>query len=179
MSDRHDVRRLISLTGQYVALDELLTGEENLRLIARLRRLGPREARARTADLLDRFTLEEAAGRRVGTYSGGMRRRLDLAASLLGRPEVVFLDEPTTGLDPRSRQGLWEVVQGLAADGTTVFLTTQYLEEADRLADRIAVLHDGLLAAEGTAAALKQQVGGAHDATLDDVFFALTEAIDG
>jgi ABC-2 type transport system ATP-binding protein len=178
VADRHEVRRRISLTGQYVALDELLTGEENLRLIARLRRLGAREARARTAELLSQFALEEAAGRRVSTYSGGMRRRLDLAASLLGRPEVVFLDEPTTGLDPRSRQGLWEVVRGLAADGTTVFLTTQYLEEADRLADRIAVLHDGVVAAEGTAAALKQRVAGADDATLDDVFFALTEAID-
>jgi ABC-2 type transport system ATP-binding protein len=178
VADRHEVRRRISLTGQYVALDELLTGEENLRLIARLRRLGARETRARTAELLARFALEEAAGRRVGTYSGGMRRRLDLAASLLGRPEVVFLDEPTTGLDPRSRQGLWEVVQGLAADGTTIFLTTQYLEEADRLADRIAVLHDGVLAAEGTTAELKRRVAGAHDATLDDVFFALTEAID-
>src|SRR5262249_35911779 len=141
IAERHEVRRRISLTGQYVALDDLLTGEENLRLIARLRRLGPREARERTAELLQRFALEEAAGRRVGTCSGGMRRKLDLAASLLGRPQVVFLDEPTTGLDPRARQGLWDVVQDLAADGTTIFLTTQYLEEADRLADRIAVLH--------------------------------------
>jgi ABC-2 type transport system ATP-binding protein len=178
VTDRHEVRRRISLTGQYVALDELLTGEENLRLIARLRRLGARESRARTVELLARFALEDAASRRVATYSGGMRRRLDLAASLLGRPEVVFLDEPTTGLDPRSRQGLWDIVRDLAADGTTIFLTTQHLEEADRLADRIAVLHDGVLAAEGTAAALKRQVAGGQDATLDDVFFALTEAID-
>jgi ABC-2 type transport system ATP-binding protein len=178
LRERSEVRRRISLTGQYVALDELLTGEENLLLIARLRRMGTREARARTADLLEQFALQEAAGQRVGTYSGGMRRRLDLAASLLGRPDVVFLDEPTTGLDPRSRQGLWDVVQGLARDGTTIFLTTQYLEEADRLADRIAVLHGGVLVAQGTAGELKRQVSGQHDATLDDVFFALTEAID-
>jgi ABC-2 type transport system ATP-binding protein len=176
--ERAEVRRRISLTGQYVALDELLTGEDNLFLIARLRRMGSREARARTVELLEQFALQEAADRRVGTYSGGMRRRVDLAASLLGRPEVVFLDEPTTGLDPRSRQGLWDVVHGLARDGTTIFLTTQYLEEADRLADRIAVLHGGVLAAEGTADELKRQVSGQRDATLDDVFFALTEAID-
>jgi ABC-2 type transport system ATP-binding protein len=152
------VRESISLTGQFAAVDEILSGRENLVMVARLRHLkdpGP------IADgLLSRFSLTEAGGRRVATYSGGMRRRLDLAASLVGDPEVIFLDEPTTGLDPRSRAALWDVVRELSAQGTTVFLTTQYLEEADRLADRIAVLDKGSLVAEGTSAELKQRVAG-------------------
>jgi ABC-2 type transport system ATP-binding protein len=134
------VRRRISLTGQYAALDELQTGFENLEMMARLLQLPARRARERTGELLERLDLGEAAGRRVSTYSGGMRRRLDLAASLLGSPEVMFLDEPTTGLDPRSRQAIWELIENLTAAGVTILLTTQYLEEADRLADRIAVL---------------------------------------
>jgi ABC-2 type transport system ATP-binding protein len=151
------VRRAISLTGQYAALDELQTGTENLRMIGRLAGLPARTARARAAELLDRFDLAAAAGRRVGTYSGGMRRRLDLAASLVRSVEVLFLDEPTTGLDPRSRIRMWEVVAELRSAGTTVLLTTQYLEEADRLADRIAVIDAGRLVAEGTAAELKRR----------------------
>jgi ABC-2 type transport system ATP-binding protein len=160
LRDPHAVRRRIALTGQYAALDEAQTGRENLRMIARLARLDRRAARARAEELLGRFDLLGAAGRRVGTYSGGMRRRLDLAASLAGRPAVVFLDEPTTGLDPRSRLDLWAVVADLAREGTTVFLTTQYLEEADQLADRIAVVAGGRVVAEGTAAELKARVGG-------------------
>jgi ABC-2 type transport system ATP-binding protein len=169
-----EVRRRIALTGQYAAVDELQTGEENLRMMGRLTGLDGRAARRRGAELLERFDLTAAAGRRVGTYSGGMRRRLDLAASLVGRPEVIFLDEPTTGLDPRSRQGMWDVVAELAAGGVTVFLTTQYLEEADRLADRIAVLDRGRIVAQGTAAELKRTVGGERlDVVLtDDVAFA-------
>ncbi len=161
VAERHLVRRRIALTGQFAALDAAQTGRENLRMMARL--VGHRRARdgaARADDLLARFELTAAADRRVSTYSGGMRRRLDLAASLLGRPAVIFLDEPTTGLDPRSRQELWGVVAALAAEGTTVFLTTQYLDEADRLAGRIAVIDAGRVVAEGTAAALKAQVGG-------------------
>jgi ABC-2 type transport system ATP-binding protein len=160
VADRREVRRRISLTGQYAALDELQTGAENLRMMGRLRGLSARAARARAAELLARFDLTAAADRRVGTYSGGMRRRLDLAAGLVIQPEVIFLDEPTTGLDPRSRQALWDVVAAQAADGATVFLTTQYLDEADRLADRIAVVDGGRVVAEGTAAELKQRVGG-------------------
>ena len=158
--DRHRVRRAISLTGQYAALDEAQTGEENLRMMGRLSRLPGPAARVRAAELLERFALTEAARRQVGTYSGGMRRRLDLAASLVGQPRVIFLDEPTTGLDLPSRQAMWEIVTGLAADGVTIFLTTQYLEEADKLADRIAVLNGGRLVAEGTAAELKRRVTG-------------------
>jgi ABC-2 type transport system ATP-binding protein len=154
------VRRRISLTGQYAALDELQTGTENLVMMGRLRHLPGPAARARAAGLLSQFGLTEAAGRRVATYSGGMRRRLDLAASLVGRPEVIFLDEPTTGLDPRSRQAMWKMVAGLAHDGVTVFLTTQYLDEADRIADRIAVIDRGRIVAEGTPAELKDQVAG-------------------
>ncbi|UNX55049.1 ATP-binding cassette domain-containing protein [Georgenia sp. TF02-10] len=155
VEDPRGVRRTISLTGQYAAVDELLTGEENLRMMARLHHLGRAEGRRRSADLLERFELVDAKDRPVKTYSGGMRRRLDIAVSLLGHPSVVFLDEPTTGLDPRSRRTMWEVIRGLVADGTTVLLTTQYLEEADELADRISVLHRGGIIAEGTAAVLK------------------------
>ena len=157
-ADVHAVRRRISLTGQYAALDELQTGEENLRMLGRLAGLGRAAAIARARELLARFELSDAGARRVATYSGGMRRRLDLAASLVSEPSVIFLDEPTTGLDPRSRQAMWEVVGDLAGSGVTVFLTTQYLEEADRLADRIAVLHHGRIVAEGPPAELKQRV---------------------
>ncbi|MGZ9932585.1 ATP-binding cassette domain-containing protein [Streptomyces sp. NC-S4] len=160
VAERARVRALISLTGQFAAVDELLTGTETLRVMGRLAGLSPRAARTRADELLARFGLTEAAGRTAKTYSGGMRRRLDLAASLVSRPEVIFLDEPTTGLDPRSRQGLWELVRELRADGTTVLLTTQYLEEADRLADRVAVLADGRIAAEGAPADLKSRVAG-------------------
>ncbi|CAL9299959.1 Vitamin B12 import ATP-binding protein BtuD [Streptomyces sp. SudanB25_2051] len=160
VADRARARRAISLTGQYAAVDDLQTGTENLRMMARLSGLSRRAARRRAAELLERFDLVDAGGRRAGTYSGGMRRRLDLAAGLVGRPEVVFLDEPTTGLDPRSRQELWQVVRDLAAGGAAVFLTTQYLEEADQLADRIAVMDGGRVVAEGTADALKSRVAG-------------------
>ena len=154
--DRHRVRRRISLTGQYAAVDELQTGEENLRMMARLS--GVPRPRARARELLERFDLADAGRRRAGTYSGGMRRRLDLAAGLVAEPSVIFLDEPTTGLDPRSRQSMWEVVTGLAGSGVTVFLTTQYLDEADRLADRIALVDGGRVVAEGTAAELKRRI---------------------
>ncbi|MFE1899120.1 ATP-binding cassette domain-containing protein, partial [Streptomyces yangpuensis] len=157
---RARVRERISLTGQFAAVDELQTGAETLRMMGRLCGLSPRAARARADELLARFGLTDAAARTAKTYSGGMRRRLDLAASLVSRPEVVFLDEPTTGLDPRSRQDLWELVRELRADGTTVLLTTQYLEEADRLADHVVVLADGRIAAEGVPAELKARVAG-------------------
>jgi ABC-2 type transport system ATP-binding protein len=157
--DRRQVRHRISLTGQYAAVDDLQTGVENLRMTGRLAGLSAVDARRRAAELLDRFDLIEAGGRRVGTYSGGMRRRLDLAASLMGQPAVIFLDEPTTGLDLRSRQAVWQVVGELAGSGVTVFLTTQYLEEADRLADRIAVLDAGRIVAEGSPSQLKRQFG--------------------
>ncbi len=160
VSGRSLVRRSISLTGQYVALDELQTGEENLRMMGSLAGLSRTAARQRAADLLEQFGLSDAGKRRVSTYSGGMRRRLDLAASLVGHPSVIFLDEPTTGLDPRSRQTMWQIIRQLVQSGVTVFLTTQYLEEADQLASRIAVLDDGRIIAEGTAAELKQQVAG-------------------
>ncbi|MFG2653216.1 ABC transporter ATP-binding protein [Streptomyces sp. NPDC048436] len=165
---RREVRRAISLTGQFAAVDETQSGAENLRMMARLAGLPRQVARARAAELLERFGLTEAGDRMVRTYSGGMRRRVDLAAGLVGDPAVIFLDEPTTGLDPRSRQEMWAVVRDLTAQGTTVFLTTQYLEEADQLADHIAVLHEGVIAAEGSAAALKSRVAGGHrlDATV-------------
>jgi daunorubicin resistance ABC transporter ATP-binding subunit len=153
------VRRRIGLAGQFAAVDEELTGRENVEMIARLYRLPMGEARRRAADVLERFELVEAADRRVATYSGGMRRRLDLAAGLIGWPPVVLLDEPTTGLDPRSRQELWRTIDELRRAGTTVLLTTQYLEEADRLAQRIAVVDRGRIAAQGTAAELKAAVG--------------------
>jgi ABC-2 type transport system ATP-binding protein len=176
------VRRAISLTGQYAALDELQTGAENLVMIGRLLELHAPAARARARELLTEFDLLDAADRRVGTYSGGMRRRLDLAASLVARPEVIFLDEPTTGLDPRSRQAMWALVAGLAGAGVTVLLTTQYLEEADQLADRIAVLDDGAIVAEGTAEELKEQVAGKRlDLRLADTaaFDRLSADLDG
>ncbi|WP_328927006.1 ATP-binding cassette domain-containing protein [Streptomyces sp. NBC_00190] len=157
---RSRVRERISLTGQFAAVDELQTGTEMLRMMGRLAGLSSRAARTRADELLARFGLSEAAARTAKTYSGGMRRRLDLAASLVSRPEVIFLDEPTTGLDPRSRHDLWDLVRELRADGTTVLLTTQYLEEADRLADHVAVLADGRIAAEGTPSALKARVAG-------------------
>ncbi|OEJ95217.1 ATP-binding cassette domain-containing protein [Streptomyces thermolilacinus] len=160
VAERARVRRAISLTGQYAAVDDLQTGAENLRMMARLSGLSRRAARRRAAELLERFGLDDAGGRRAGTYSGGMRRRLDLAAGLVGKPEVVFLDEPTTGLDPRSRQELWQAVRDLAAGGAAVFLTTQYLEEADQLADRVAVMDGGRVVAEGTAESLKSRVAG-------------------
>jgi ABC-2 type transport system ATP-binding protein len=158
VADRRRVRRAISLTGQHAAVDELQTGEENLRMMGRLSGLRRAAARERARELLERFDLAEAGRRRVATYSGGMRRRLDLAAGLVGAPSVVFLDEPTVGLDPRSRQAMWDTVAGLAGAGTTVFLTTQYLEEADRLADRVAVLDGGRIVAEGSPAELKRRV---------------------
>ena len=154
------VRRLIGLTGQYAALDDALTGSENLVLIARLHGMRAREARERAVELLDRVGLTEAAGRPVRTYSGGMRRRVDLAASLVGRPRVLFLDEPTTGLDPASRLALWDVISTIVRDGATVLLTSQYLEEVDRLAARIAVLDHGTVIAEGAPAELKARAGG-------------------
>jgi ABC-2 type transport system ATP-binding protein len=154
------VRRRIGLAGQFAAVDAELTGRENLEMVGRLCRLGASEAKSRADDLLERFGLVDAAGRRAGTYSGGMRRRLDLAAGLIGRPPVVLLDEPTTGLDPGSRQELWRIVEELRRDGTTVLLTTQYLDEADRLAQEIAVVDHGRIAAQGTPARLKSAIGG-------------------
>lgn len=153
------VREAISLTGQYAAVDEVLSGRQNLVLFGRLRRLSARRARLRAEELLDRFGLTEAADRSAGGYSGGMRRRLDLAASLVVPPRVLFLDEPTTGLDPRSRNGLWSAVRELVADGTTVLLTTQYLQEADHLADRVCVIDSGRVVAEGTPERLKARIG--------------------
>jgi ABC-2 type transport system ATP-binding protein len=157
--DRSLVRRAISLTGQFAALDEAQTGEENLRMMGALARLPRAAAERRDGGLFEQFDLTAAGRRRVSTYSGGMRRRLDLAASLVGHPSVIFLDEPSTGLDLPSRQTMWQVIEGLAASGVTVFLTTQYLEEADQLAGQIAVLNDGRLVAQGTAAELKRRVG--------------------
>jgi ABC-2 type transport system ATP-binding protein len=167
VAQRHAVRRSISLTGQYAAVDGMQTGEENLRMMGRLCRMNGAEARRRAAKLLERFDLTAAGRRRVATYSGGMRRRLDLAASLVGRPSVIFLDEPTTGLDPRSRQAMWDVITELVSSGVTVFLTTQYLEEADRLADRIAVIDGGRVVAEGSPAQLKARVA---EQRLDMIF---------
>lgn len=154
-----EVRKMISLTGQYAAVDELLTGEENLHMMGRLYHLSRADVRRRTTELLEQFDLVDAARRMVKTYSGGMRRRLDLAVSLIAAPPVLFLDEPTTGLDPRSRLAMWEMITELLASGVTVFLTTQYLEEADRLADKIGVIDGGKIIAEGTPETLKQQVG--------------------
>jgi ABC-2 type transport system ATP-binding protein len=165
----HDVRRepeavraAIGVTGQFSAVDSLLTGEENLILMADLRHLGKREGRRRSADLLERFDLVEAARKPIATFSGGMRRRLDLAMTLIGDPRIIFLDEPTAGLDPRSRRVMWQIIQDLVAGGVTIFLTTQYLEEADRLADRIALLDGGKVIAEGTPEELKRLVPGGH-----------------
>jgi oleandomycin transport system ATP-binding protein len=160
VADPAAVRARIGLTGQYVAVDDALSGTDNLVLVGRLLDLPRRAARRRAAELVERFGLADAAGRRVRTYSGGMRRRLDLAVSLVGRPDVLFLDEPTTGLDPRHRNEVWDEVRALAAEGTTVLLTTQYLEEAEQLADDLVVLDHGRVIAAGTPAALKAEVGG-------------------
>lgn len=172
-----DVREAISLTGQFAAVDEVLTGRENLMLVARLRHLDNPSVVAE--DLLTRFSLTDAADRRVGAYSGGMRRRLDIAMSLVGRPPIIFLDEPTTGLDPQSRIEVWQTVRELADAGTTVLLTTQYLDEAEHLADRIAILHDGKIIQNGTLAELKKLLPEAKaeyvekQPSLEDVFLAL------
>ena len=172
-----EVRESISLTGQFAAVDEILSGRENLVLVARLRHLPDPGGTAES--LLQQFELTEAADRRVATYSGGMRRRLDIAMSLIGSPPVIFLDEPTTGLDPQARITVWRTIQALAAQGTTILLTTQYLEEAEQLADRIAILHDGRIIVDGTLAELKQLLPPAEvqyvekQPTLEDVFFAI------
>jgi len=161
-ADTRKVRAAIGVTGQFASVDDLLTGEENLHLMADLQHLGKRNGKQVVGDLLERFDLTESARKMASTYSGGMRRKLDLAMTLVGRPRIVFLDEPTTGLDPRSRRTMWDIVRELVADGMTIFLTTQYLEEADQLADRVAVLDQGKLVAEGTPAELKRQVPGSH-----------------
>jgi ABC-2 type transport system ATP-binding protein len=172
-----NVRESISLTGQFAAVDEILTGRENLVLVARLRHL--KDPGTIADDLLARFQLTDAAGRKVSTYSGGMRRRLDIAMSLIGNPPVIFLDEPTTGLDPEGRIEVWQAVRELAGHGTTVLLTTQYLDEAEQLADRIAILHQGRIIVNGTLAELKQLLPPAKveyvkkQPTLEDVFFAI------
>ena len=159
ISDPFGVRRAIGLAGQLAAIDDILTGRENLEMVGRLYRLGRREAKRRASEVLEQFGLADAADRRAATYSGGMRRKLDLAATLVGRPRVLFLDEPTTGLDPRSRGELWRRIGELREHGTTILLTTQYLEEADQLAQLIAVIDRGQIVAEGTAAQLKERVG--------------------
>jgi ABC-2 type transport system ATP-binding protein len=156
------VRAAIGVTGQFSAVDNLLTGAENLMLMADLHHLGRREGRRRTAELLDRFDLVEAGRKTAATYSGGMKRRLDLAMSLVGDPRIIFLDEPTTGLDPRSRRAMWQTIRDLVAGGVTIFLTTQYLDEADELADRIAVLDHGRIVAEGSPDELKRRIPGGH-----------------
>ena len=160
--DPDAVREVIGVTGQFSAVDNLLTGEENLLLMADLRHLERAQGRRRSAELLERFDLAEAARKPAGTYSGGMRRRLDLAMTLVGDPRIIFLDEPTAGLDPRSRRTMWQIIRELVAAGVTIFLTTQYLEEADELADQVAVLDRGRLIAEGAPEALKRRVPGGH-----------------
>ncbi|MGC9502025.1 ATP-binding cassette domain-containing protein, partial [Streptomyces sp. WG7] len=160
--DPQAVRAAIGVTGQFSAVDGLITGEENMLLMADLHHLTKQEGRRVTAELLDRFDLVEAAKKPASTYSGGMKRRLDIAMTLVGSPRIIFLDEPTTGLDPRSRHNMWQIIRELVTDGVTVFLTTQYLEEADELADRIAVLNNGTIAAEGSAEDLKRLIPGGH-----------------
>ncbi len=196
--DPDGVRAAIGLTGQFSAVDGLLSGEENLLLMARLRHLGAKRSKTRVAELLEQFDLVEAARKPLATYSGGMRRRLDLAMTLVSTPSVIFLDEPTTGLDPRSRHTMWDIVRGLVAEGTTVLLTTQYLDEADELAHRIAVLDEGRIVADGTPDELKRLVPGGHirlrfadaaaldagarllgESTRDDAGLALTVPSDG
>jgi ABC-2 type transport system ATP-binding protein len=178
VSQPAQVRESISLTGQFAAVDEILTGRENLIMIARLRHV--KHAGQIADDLLGRFGLAEAAGRRVSTYSGGMRRRLDIAMSLIGSPQIIFLDEPTTGLDPEGRIEVWKVIQNLADSGTTVFLTTQYLDEAEKLADRIAILHQGTIIVSGTLANLRKLLPPAkaeyveRQPTLEEIFLAIT-----
>jgi ABC-2 type transport system ATP-binding protein len=161
-TDPEGVRAVIGVTGQFSAVDNLLTGQENLQLMADLNHLPRTEGRRRIADLLERFDLVDVSGRMVATFSGGEKRRLDLAMTLVGDPRIVFLDEPTTGLDPRGRRTMWDIVRGLVRDGITIFLTTQYLEEADELAGRIALLDDGRIVAQGTPAELKRLVPGGH-----------------
>ncbi|MET9980666.1 ATP-binding cassette domain-containing protein [Streptomyces rochei] len=161
-TDPQAVRAAIGVTGQFSAVDGLITGEENMLLMADLHHLSRREGRRVATELLERFDLTDAARKPASTYSGGMKRRLDIAMTLVGDPRIIFLDEPTTGLDPRSRHNMWQIIRELVAGGVTVFLTTQYLEEADELADRIAVLHGGRIAAEGTAEELKRMIPGGH-----------------
>jgi ABC-2 type transport system ATP-binding protein len=172
VAEAHDVREIIGLAGQYAAVDEFLTGRENIQMSGRLYHLPKAEVKKRTETILARLNLTEAADRQVKTYSGGMRRRLDLGASLVGNPKILFLDEPTTGLDPRTRQELWHIIQDLVDEGTTVLLTTQYMDEADQLADHIAVIDRGKLIAEGTSDELKTHLGG------DVVEFALDKESD-
>jgi ABC-2 type transport system ATP-binding protein len=166
------VRAAIGVTGQFAAVDELLTGQENLQLMADLKRLDSAESKRVVTDLLERFDLTESAHTMAATYSGGMRRKLDLAMTLVGKPRIIFLDEPTTGLDPRSRRTMWDIVRQLVAEGVTIFLTTQYLDEADRLSDRIAVLDQGKLVAQGTPAELKRLIPGS------DVLFRFADAAE-
>ena len=170
------VRRAIGVTGQFSAVDGYLTGRENLMLMADLHLLPKKVGRRRAEELLERFELTEAGDKVASTYSGGMKRKLDLAMTLVGNPKVIFLDEPTTGLDPRSRRTMWDIIRGLVAEGTTILLTTQYLDEADRLADRVAVIDHGVVVAEGTPAGLKADMGRG---TLDEVFLALTQPAEG
>ena len=180
--DPDAVREAIGVTGQFSAIDELMTGEENVQLMADLNHLTRTEGRARTSELLDRFDLTEAARKPASTYSGGMRRRLDLAMTLVGSPRVIFLDEPTTGLDPRSRHTMWASIRELVASGVTIFLTTQYLDEADELADQIAVLDHGRIVAQGTPHELKRRVPGGHvclEFAAPEVLRAAAEILDG
>lgn len=182
LKSANKIKELISLTGQFAAVDDMLTGKENLMLIAKLRHVNqPQQV---VSDLLDTFRLTEAANRRCSTYSGGMRRRLDIAMSLIGNPKIIFLDEPTTGLDPEARLEVWNQIQSLSANGTTVFLTTQYLEEAEQLANRIAILHEGKIIANGTLSELKQLLPPAKieyiekQPTLEEIFLSITRKGD-